>query len=93
MFKKDKQKAIDNQNSKSNGLSFNTASNVGIGVKKFWMTSGLPDVRDSHKYYESLGSVPMDYEYAPGLKFPGDPDCKDPNEVDDCRCTIGYDVD
>ena len=61
-------------------------------MKKGWLTSGLKGVRDSHLLYESQGFVSMDYEYAPGLKHPGDPNGA-ANEIINCRCTIIYNVD
>jgi hypothetical protein len=60
------------------------------GVMKEWMTSGLPGVRDTHQYYESLGMVDPDHEFAPGLKFPLDPDCEDAGDVINCRCDLIY---
>jgi len=71
--------------STNNTQSFEGALSTGLDLKKVWMTSGYPDVRETHKRYETLGPVPMDYEYAPGLKYPGDPNCKDPNETEGCR--------
>lgn len=88
-----KRHLIDLECSRYNTESFEAAMEDAEGVKKEWMTSGLPDVRDTHKYYESLGPVEMDFEYAPGLKYPGDPHCKDPKELEGCKCTIIYDVD
>ena len=84
---------IENINGLANKASFESALSSGLDIKKIWMTSGLSDVRETHKEYEALGPVPMNYEYAPGLKFPGDPDCLNPDEIKGCRCTIGYDVD
>ena len=84
---------VDLINSRNNKASFESAMSLYSDIKKEWMTSGLPGVRDSHKAYEELGAVDINYEYAPGLKFPGDPDCKDPNELDGCLCTIVYDFD
>lgn len=76
----------------SNKGSFESAMRSGLQMRKAWLTSGLPGVRDSHLYYESLGNVPMDYEYSVGLKQPGDP-AAEPAEIINCRCTIIYEVD
>lgn len=76
----------------SNRGSYESALFSGVNMRKAWLTSGLPGVRDSHLFYESLGYVSMDYEYNTGLKFPGDPNA-DVSEIANCRCTIVYDVD
>lgn len=75
----------------ANGASYQGAKSAGLeGMGKFWMTSGLSRVRDSHLLYESQGVVPMNHEYSPGLEYPGGPNGA-PEEVINCRCTIGYD--
>ena len=79
---------IDNSN--ANRQNFEGALSTGLRLKKVWLTSGYPDVRESHRYYEQLGPVPMDYEYAPGLKYPGDPNCKYPKETEGCRCDMYF---
>ena len=76
----------------SNKGSFDAALRSGLEMKKQWLTSGLKGVRDSHLLYESMGFVPMDFEYNMGLKTPGDPSGS-PEEVINCRCTIIYQVD
>lgn len=75
----------------ANRGSFDGAVSEGIdGMLKQWLTSGNANVRDTHSEYEAAGPQAMDYEYAPGLKFPGDPDCSDPGEIINCHCTIVY---
>lgn len=92
-IEKKKRHLIDITNSGYNTASFENAKASGVALAKIWSTSGLPDVRETHRYYESLGPVDMDYEYAPGLKYPGDPHCRDSKELDGCRCSIVYKVD
>lgn len=60
------------------------------GVLKSWMTSGWGNVRDAHQAFEDLGDVEMDYEFAPGLEYPQDPNCDDPALVINCNCVIIY---
>ena len=79
-------------NGASNTGSFDGAKETGLDMKKGWLTSGLGETRDSHLFYESLGDVAMNYEYAPGLQYPGDP-AGAPEEIVNCRCTVVYNVD
>lgn len=52
-----------------------------------WLATSDDRTRDTHADYD--GEVrALGEEFAPGLKFPGDPDCEDPAEVCNCRCTI-----
>ena len=77
----------------SNTGSFEGATEMGFEtMKKAWLTSGLAGMRDSHMAYEQLGAVAMNYEYAPGLQYPGDPSGS-PEEIVNCRCTQVYEVD
>lgn len=76
----------------SNTGSFDGAKASGLDMKKAWLTSGLPGVRQTHQDYESMGPVEMDYEFSTGLQYPGDPE-GDPEEIINCRCTIIYEVD
>lgn len=76
----------------SNVGSFEGAKSTGLDILKFWMTSGLPNVRPSHQEYQDMGDQDMDYEYNTGLQYPGDPN-GEAEEVINCHCTIGYNVD
>jgi len=76
----------------SNKGSFDAALSTDLVRSKAWRTSGLPGIRDSHLYYESLGDVSMNYEYSPGLQYPGDP-AGSPDEIINCRCTHILNVD
>ena len=75
----------------SNKGAFDSASSMGYEMTKEWLTSGLKGIRPSHLFYESLGAVKMDYEYAPGLKHPGDPNGS-PDEIINCRCDFAYNI-
>jgi hypothetical protein len=79
-------------NGAANTGSFEAAREEGTeDVTKEWITSGLPNIRDSHLEYEALGAVEFDYEYAPGLQFPGD-ETGEPEEIINCRCTYVLDT-
>lgn len=75
----------------SNKGAFDSASSMGYDMTKEWLTSGLKGIRPSHLFYESLGAVKMNYEYAPGLKYPGDPNGS-PDEIINCRCDFAYNI-
>jgi hypothetical protein len=80
--------------SASNTMSFQSAQENAEGVTKGWLVSGLKGMRTSHIAYGSMGDkLPMDFQYAPGLKFPQDPDCQIAEEVINCRCTHIFNVD
>jgi hypothetical protein len=76
----------------SNTGSFEGAMETGVALGKEWMTSGLPNIRQSHLDYEAMGTVDMDYEYNTGLQYPGDPN-GDPEEIINCRCVPTYSID
>lgn len=68
------------------------ASDEGFSVKKYWLATLDNRTRDTHAEYDSMGPVELDYEFAPGLKKPRDPDCSIKAEVCNCRCTLRYDT-
>lgn len=68
------------------------ASDEGFTVKKYWIATLDNRTRDTHIEYDSIGTVDLDYEYAPGLKKPKDPNCSIMSEVCNCRCTLKYDT-
>jgi hypothetical protein len=77
----------------NNTGSFMAASENSEGVKKIWMfVPGLKTFRENHQGFEALGPVDMDYEFAPGLKYPGDPNGT-AEEVINCYCSLGYQLD
>jgi hypothetical protein len=76
----------------SNTGSFEGAKEEGVAIGKEWMTSGLPNIRQSHLDYEAMGTVDMDYEYNTGLQYPCDPN-GDPDEIINCRCVPTYSTD
>lgn len=68
------------------------ALEMGINVKKKWISSADNRTRDSHKPQPiGLGGevVAMDEPFSNGLMYPADPD-GEPKEVYNCRCTMGY---
>lgn len=68
------------------------AYDEGFTVKKYWIATLDNRTRDTHIMYDGMDPVELDYEYAPGLKKPKDPDCSIMEEVCNCRCRILYDT-
>lgn len=68
------------------------ADDEGFSVKKYWIATLDNRTRETHQEYDGMKPVELDYEYAPGLKRPRDPDCSDLSEVCNCRCTLQYDM-
>lgn len=66
------------------------AYDEGFEVKKYWVATLDNRTRETHIEYDGLDPVELDYEYAPGLKRPKDPDCELKEEVCNCRCEIFY---
>lgn len=58
---------------------------------KQWVTYHDDKVRPSHIAFEEKGVIPMDDEFAPGLKFPCDPE-GEAGEVINCRCYLKPEV-
>lgn len=63
----------------------------GVVEMKEWLSSGDEAVRDTHSELDGqqvpLGEV-FHSSSGASLAFPGDPDCGDPGETVNCRCTL-----
>ncbi len=68
------------------------AYDEGFTVKKYWSATLDNRTRSTHAEYDSMEPVNLDYEYAPGLKKPRDPNCSIMAEVCNCRCRLLYDT-
>ncbi len=66
--------------------SYKRAEDMGIKMGKTWLAVHDERTRSSHIAYDGM-TIPIDKEFAKGLKFPADPDA-DPSEVYNCRCTM-----
>lgn len=72
------------------GVAMNTARWDVMSVEletKQWVTAKDDGVRDTHKQYGRMKSVPIGYEYAPGLTHPQDNNAS-AKEVINCRCVL-----
>jgi len=81
--------------SASNQASMAAAKSTGYETRKFWSTSGLSDVRESHRAAENQSSqvngLKENEPFVNGLMYPGDPNGL-PKEVINCRCTILHEI-
>ena len=82
--------------SASNQASMFAAQSTGLETRKFWSTSGLAGVRESHTADQSFSDRVnglKDDEVFPstGLLFPGDPNGA-ADEIINCRCTLLHEV-
>lgn len=66
------------------------AYDEGFEVNKIWSAILDNRTRETHRDYDGEPPHELDYEYAPGLKKPKDPDCEIKEEVCNCRCAISY---
>lgn len=62
------------------------------GIKKEWVCVFDNRTRDTHREYNDIGPVPLDFEYNAGLKRPRDKNCGDLADVCNCRCAITWDT-
>ena len=68
---------------------------TGLPLKKEWLAAEDERTRETHKIAGDGGPIGMDEKFEVGnsrLDYPGDP-AGDPEEVINCRCTLGYLVD
>lgn len=66
--------------------SYRRAEDMGIKLKKTWLSAPDNRVRDTHAAL-SGESIGIDDVFSNGLRYPADPDGS-PDEVYNCRCTL-----
>jgi hypothetical protein len=75
----------------SNEASMEAGRSTGLETHKFWSTSGLGNVRDSHMEAEQdsndVGGYADGELFSNGLLYPGDPNGP-PEEVINCHCCL-----
>jgi len=75
--------------------SYEQATKLGINVQKQWMATLDERTRESHADLDGT-SVPVDEPFVTEngneLMIPADPDCDDPSEIYNCRCTMVADL-
>ena len=70
--------------------AYHEAEEMGIELEKVWMATLDDRTRDAHIELDGV-AVPIDepFENSIGkIMFPADPDCDDPENVYNCRCTM-----
>lgn len=81
--------------SASNQASEYAAKSTGYQYRKFWSTSGLPNIRPSHieaeQHSDAVNGLLPDERFPNGLLYPGDP-AGSAEEVINCRCTLMHEV-
>lgn len=74
---------------------FKRAEEMGIKMKQTWVAVLDKRTRYDHRYLDGM-SVPVGepWETQDGTKinFPGDPECDDPGQIYNCRCTVIADI-
>lgn len=75
----------------SNRASYIAAEKTGLTFKKYWSTSGLQNIRETHLFAESTGAIGMNDRFDMGdgttMLHPGDPAGGAANVIN-CRCTV-----
>jgi hypothetical protein len=81
----------------SNEAAMQAGKSTGLETRKFWSTSGLSTVRDSHiaAQQESINKKGLaedeTFESCPGMLYPGDPNGA-AEDVCNCHCSIIIDI-
>ena len=75
--------------SASNAGSLAGAESTGLELDKQWISFIDDKTRESHIELDNK-TVAMDDTFENGLEYPGDISVDKPEEVINCRCTIGY---
>ncbi len=66
------------------------AEEKGVHTQKIWISTKDDRTRDSHLELDGE-QIDPDEKFSNGLEYPGDPN-GEPEEVYNCRCTLGYKV-
>ena len=81
--------------SASNQAAEMAAQSTGYEYRKFWSTSGLKGIRDTHieaeQYSDEKNGLRPDETFPNGLLYPGDPSGA-PEEVINCRCSLLHEI-
>lgn len=81
--------------SASNQAASFAAQSTGYETRKFWSTSGLSNIRETHieaeQYSNQKDGLKEDETFPNGLLYPGDPSGP-AEEVINCRCTLMHEI-
>lgn len=90
---------ISASNQASQFAADKAAADYGVTYRKFWSTSGLKGIRESHLFAEQYSDEkdglqpdePFDMGDGTFMQYPGDPDGT-PENVINCRCSVMQEV-
>ena len=71
--------------------SYKRAEKIGVEMVQEWMAVLDDRTRHSHRDMDGI-KIPVGDTFPNGCRFPGDPECKKPEEVWNCRCTMRGDL-
>ena len=66
--------------------SYKRANDIGIPCRQMWLATLDGRTRHSHRALDGE-VVDVGQEFSNECKYPGDPDCENPAEIYNCRCT------
>lgn len=78
--------SITSAESSGRMIAYKRAESMGLSIEKQWLAIHDHRTRHTHRVYDRM-VLPLDGEFAPDLKYPGD-DSADPSEVYNCRCRL-----
>lgn len=68
-------------------LGYKRAQGMGIELEQQWLATLDNRTRHSHRLLDGE-SIKVGGTFSNGCRFPGDPECKYPGEIYNCRCTL-----
>lgn len=91
---KNRKAAIRNARTMTTGVeaagrvdAYKRAENMGIDMVQMWVATHDQRTRHSHRILDGEQRV-VGGVFSNGCRYPGDPECKNPGEIYNCRCTL-----
>ena len=67
--------------------AYKRAQDLGVDMVQEWLATHDQRTRHSHRILDGERQ-PVGGTFSNGCRYPGDPECKNPGEIYNCRCTI-----